>query len=1198
MKYFLVSLFVLFLSLDIYPQLVPDFYPDTVISPPVQEPRVKVASINLEGNLHELVIAVGIPGNSATTNYPVLVNDSTYPVYGVNEQGTLLSTLITQNGGSLPVDQWFGPALNKYFNTLSGDVYTVDFDFLKPATGRYQTTTTWSGFVSLNGGNDVSLVYNQHQMIFNEVCQNIYNIDPHAFDNIDCIHFTFEGISGTQLFYLGGPHGGTVFYNVTIQGTDGTIYYSNKPVTIQCKTDAIGHERLHIIGAISGSPSGFKGFRDRGFDVGTGNDHHNMFFSYDAMYHNAAFLNLHSLYGATPLLTHELIFLGWIKPEEILVVNENNFSPNDLLKLADVNYPLTAQQLADGYKRIIKVMVKENFNGDKDEYFLIENHQATEYDKAFSNYDEYQTKGYNKGILVWHVKELTNMLNVANDNYIDLEVAVPYDDWYGNPIVPPLPFPADYNRPHNVMGQDRWNDNWAEDYDYQDDNYMYGSGNNWYYVYPPDGGRHIWEITVPPPHPWYPPDPNYFHRLESMSSDFFTDEEIRGHITDRMTDATRPSTKTWGGVYISGFTPSEKTHIAIKNIKRETGYMSLQVLYNYWEGEVTADATMTGQVTIGNNLTVPAGVTLTIEGGTKISFDDDYTNGPVHSQLIVNGTLKIIGGESALASNGYLALEPGSRVEFSASSQLTINGVLRAVGTSSNKIIFDKRAEDITGGTLYFSGLAASNSVLDYVEINNGGGIKCLNGANIVVQNSLIYNCTNGIYIYGAAPSIINNDITDPYGYGIYGETLGYDPLIKGNTIIKSSNKYNNNGIYFTNNDAATHICGNDIQGFSTGLYFTGGGQIYFWDHNYVTPFPNNRFGDNAIGLTSAYGSFIGGGISSTWGCYNSMVNNTSYDASAHHNGQMNAQYNWWGIDGAQLSTGNGGIINASNPLNYDPWGSQKDNMSLNKEPFNPEGGDDITQAITLEQQGRIAELIDLCKQMIQENGNTNFAISELIHVKIKHHIKNIRDYLDSLTIGNRPFKAKLLYYLAGLSLSEGKYNIAMYLYNKIINEFPTNREAVDALFEKFFAVLNIAENREQAGQILTELQSLELNDDDFLMKLEMAECLYNGESGAHMSKPSGTEEINEVKKYELSDNFPNPFNPTTTINYQLPQTGFVTLKVYDILGKEVATLVNDQKIQGKYTVDFDASELASGVYIYQIRANDYVSSKKMLLLK
>ncbi len=85
---------------------------------------------------------------------------------------------------------------------------------------------------------------------------------------------------------------------------------------------------------------------------------------------------------------------------------------------------------------------------------------------------------------------------------------------------------------------------------------------------------------------------------------------------------------------------------------------------------------------------------------------------------------------------------------------------------------------------------------------------------------------------------------------------------------------------------------------------------------------------------------------------------------------------------------------------------------------------------------------------------------------------------------------------------------------------------------------------------------------------------------------------------YALRQNNPNPFNPTTTINYQLPENGFVTIKVYDLLGKEVATLVNENKSAGYYKVNFDASKLTSGVYIYTINAGKYTQSKKMLLTK
>lgn len=85
---------------------------------------------------------------------------------------------------------------------------------------------------------------------------------------------------------------------------------------------------------------------------------------------------------------------------------------------------------------------------------------------------------------------------------------------------------------------------------------------------------------------------------------------------------------------------------------------------------------------------------------------------------------------------------------------------------------------------------------------------------------------------------------------------------------------------------------------------------------------------------------------------------------------------------------------------------------------------------------------------------------------------------------------------------------------------------------------------------------------------------------------------------YALEQNYPNPFNPITTIRYQLPKEGLVALKVYDILGAEVATLVNEEKVAGKYEVNFNASKLASGVYIYRLNVNDFVNVKKMVLVK
>jgi hypothetical protein len=99
--------------------------------------------------------------------------------------------------------------------------------------------------------------------------------------------------------------------------------------------------------------------------------------------------------------------------------------------------------------------------------------------------------------------------------------------------------------------------------------------------------------------------------------------------------------------------------------------------------------------------------------------------------------------------------------------------------------------------------------------------------------------------------------------------------------------------------------------------------------------------------------------------------------------------------------------------------------------------------------------------------------------------------------------------------------------------------------------------------------------------------------------------EVGPPSHYSLEQNYPNPFNPATVISYHLPagQAGLpvsslVTLKVYDLLGREVATLVNEKKDAGRYSVQWDATRFSSGVYFYTLQAGEYRDTKRMLLLK
>jgi len=98
-----------------------------------------------------------------------------------------------------------------------------------------------------------------------------------------------------------------------------------------------------------------------------------------------------------------------------------------------------------------------------------------------------------------------------------------------------------------------------------------------------------------------------------------------------------------------------------------------------------------------------------------------------------------------------------------------------------------------------------------------------------------------------------------------------------------------------------------------------------------------------------------------------------------------------------------------------------------------------------------------------------------------------------------------------------------------------------------------------------------------------------NGSNGEHNLIPD---------KFSLGQNYPNPFNPVTKINYALPSDVKVVIKIYDILGREVKTLINEFKKAGYYDISFDGTNLATGVYFYRIEAGEFVQSKKMVLVK
>jgi parallel beta-helix repeat protein len=186
----------------------------------------------------------------------------------------------------------------------------------------------------------------------------------------------------------------------------------------------------------------------------------------------------------------------------------------------------------------------------------------------------------------------------------------------------------------------------------------------------------------------------------------------------------------------------------------------------------------------------------------------------------------------------------------------------------------------------------------------------------------------------------------------------------------------------------------------------------------------------------------------------------------------------------------------------------------------------------------------------------------------------------------------KIFSQMAALCLvSETEYVTAINIFDEIVQQ---NQGTEEAVYAEIDAITT---------SLLVEANDSTLQKGSLKKYLIKSSGDYFGKLDEIIRKNFGTIEPETEKEllpteYVLYQNYPNPFNPTTTIKYALPESGSVELIVYDILGRKVKTLVNENQQAGRYEISFDATGLASGVYIYQLMTEDFVSTKKMILLK
>jgi len=213
--------------------------------------------------------------------------------------------------------------------------------------------------------------------------------------------------------------------------------------------------------------------------------------------------------------------------------------------------------------------------------------------------------------------------------------------------------------------------------------------------------------------------------------------------------------------------------------------------------------------------------------------------------------------------------------------------------------------------------------------------------------------------------------------------------------------------------------------------------------------------------------------------------------------------------------------------------------------------------------------------------------------------LENEKDNLLSLSKNssiNESAQYESLRWLAKLAVKDGEIQKAEDYALSIPSTSLMGREI---LFDVSSEIMDKLGNLEKASSRLDKIAE-KYPDDETLKEKEFVLGLYTGNAKAYQdsSKNEPQAIVKENNSLNLSEAYPNPFNPSTTISYTLPEAGAVQIKIYDILGREVAKLVDEQKSAGKYTVQWNGSNMASGIYFYSVTFNNQSLYKKMLMMK
>jgi M6 family metalloprotease-like protein len=624
-------------------------------------------------------------------------------------------------------------------------------------------------------------------------------------------------------------------------------------------------------------------------------------------------------------------------------------------------------------------------------------------------------------------------------------------------------------------------------------------------------------------------------------------------------------------------------------------------------------------------------------GKIDVLIYDEYTqNTTISSDLTISRHQKVNNGINLIiASGATLTIPEGITFLMGSGSNIVSNGIITTPELSINEIQFLPISGSSSGswGAIIFNGLGASGSTLYNCKMQYGYAIVCNPGAaNIKIDGCSISNNLYGILCYSSSPLIFGNKIFNSM-YGGIQNTMNANPRIENNTIKNDVIANNSIGVYSYGGQG--YINSNTINKFHIGVYSRASSSIGGWSgdpapgrgYDY-TPTQNNVVEENNYGVATYDNSwaFVGRydyNDGKVHGGNNSIENNGSYDLSAGSYTLLYGEGNWYGYDFQPTIVQGNGAYAPWSYLSTDPFGVDdmeiNQPMSLSKNTTGVVHNSTLVQINnSLNEEDRLFEdavSYQMSKsyrtaqkkyeQLFSSKKYSQSALVLLSRLFIESNDGNGLAYFEDLK--SNPSKNALetgnLYLITNLLANmyghSGNYDRALALYDDVIKTNPNTIEERNARVQKiYYTIIEGKKDQIGAQQMLNELLATYKSGDDIDMIKNFVDhsLLTSGDNSKNFSKESKIVKV--PIEYSLSQNYPNPFNPITTIAFSLPQSGSVTLKVFDALGREVATLVNGFRSEGKFNVEFDASKLSSGMYIYKLTSDKFTEVKKMMLVK